>query len=242
MAYSNGFDDRTLTDVEETVTDAQTETDIEVTLTDAILADDACDPATLAAGYLNPGADINEAKSALDGARDILAERYAENADLLAHMRDHLWARGFLYSKVAEGKQDEGANFRDWFDFNEPLRTLPSHRVLALLRGRQQGALDVRIGLDPESDALVPHPCIVRIAQFLGLGDSPFALAPSPRDKWLADVCRWTWRVKLLTMFESEMISRLRDSAQEEALRVFAANLKDLLLAAPAGPSSARRR
>lgn len=207
-------------------------------LADAILADVACDPATLAAGYLNPGADINEAKSALDGARDILAERYAENADLIAHMRDHLWARGFLYSKVAEGKQDEGANFRDWFDFNEPLRTLPSHRVLALLRGRQQGALDVRIGLDPESDALVPHPCIVRIAQFLGLGDSPFALAPSPRDKWLADVCRWTWRVKLLTMFESEMISRLRDSAQEEAIRVFAANLKDLLLAAPAGPKA----
>ncbi len=207
-------------------------------LADAILADLACDPTTLAAGFLNPTADINDAKSALDGARDILAERYAENADLLAHMRDHLWARGFLYSKVAEGKQDEGANFRDWFDFNEPLRTLPSHRVLALLRGRQQGVLDIRIGLDPESDILVPHPCIVRIAHFLGLGDGPFALAPAPRDKWLADVCRWTWRVKLLTMFESEMISRLRDSAQDEAIRVFAANLKDLLLAAPAGPKA----
>ena len=207
-------------------------------LADAIMADPGCDPAALAAGYINADVGVADAKAALDGARDILAERHAENADLLAHMRDHLWSRGCLYSKVAEGKQDEGANFRDWFDFSEPLRTLPSHRVLALLRGRQQGLLDIRIGMDPESDVLVPHPCIVRVAHFLGLGDGPFALAPTLRDKWIADVCRWTWRVKLLTMFESEMISRLRETAETEAIRVFAANLKDLLLAAPAGPKS----
>ena len=205
-------------------------------LADAILADAACDPAELAEGYLNPDAGVADAKAALDGARDILAERHAENADLLAHMRDHVWSRGYLYSKVAQDKSEEGANFRDWFDFSEPLRSLPSHRVLALLRGRQQGVLEIRIGLDPESDALLPHPCIVRVAHFLGFGDAPFSAAPGPRDKWLADVCRWTWRVKLLTMFESEMIGRLRESAEAEAIRVFAANLKDLLLAAPAGP------
>ncbi|MCV6805868.1 RNA-binding transcriptional accessory protein Tex, partial [Achromobacter ruhlandii] len=122
-------------------------------LADAILADAACDPAALAAQYLNPEASINDAKAALDGARDILAERYAENADLLADMREHLWSTGYLYSKMVDGKETEGANFRDWFDFNEPLRTLPSHRILALLRGRQQGVLEIRLGLEAELEA-----------------------------------------------------------------------------------------
>lgn len=207
-------------------------------LADAILADLMSDPTVLAALYLNPEASINDAKAALDGARDILAERYAENADLLADMRTHLWSSGYLYSKVADGKEAEGANFRDWFDFNEPLRTLPSHRILAMLRGRQQGALELRIGLEAGQDALIPHPCVVRVAQFLKLGRDLFDAAPSARAKWLADVARWTWRVKLLTMFESEMITRLRETAETEAIRVFAANLKDLLLAAPAGPKA----
>lgn len=207
-------------------------------LADAILTDVSCDPAALASQYLNAEANITDAKAALDGARDILAERYAENADLLANMRDHLWAQGYLYSKVSEGKEEEGANFRDWFDFNEPLRTLPSHRILALLRGRQQGALELRIGLESSQDVLIPHPCVERIAQFLQLGKDLFSAAPSPRGKWLADVARWTWRVKLLTMFETEMITRLRETAETEAIRVFAANLKDLLLAAPAGPKA----
>jgi len=207
-------------------------------LADAILADLNCDPNTLAAEYLNPDANITEPKAALDGARDILAERYAENADLLADMRTHLWSSGYLYSKVSEGKEAEGANFRDWFEFSEPLRTLPSHRVLAMLRGRQQGVLELRIGLEASQDILVPHPCIERVAQFLKLGRDLFDAMPSPRAKWLADVARWTWRVKLLTMFETEMITRLRESAETEAIRVFAANLKDLLLAAPAGPKA----
>ncbi len=207
-------------------------------LADAVLADLTCDPTVLAAQYLNAEASINDAKAALDGARDILAERYAENADLLADMRTHLWSSGYLYSKVSDGKEADGANFRDWFDFNEPLRTLPSHRILAMLRGRQQGALELRIGLEASQDVLVPHPCIERVAQFLKLGRDLFNAAPSPRAKWLADVARWTWRVKLLTMFESEMITRLRETAETEAIRVFAANLKDLLLAAPAGPKA----
>jgi protein Tex len=207
-------------------------------LADGILSDLNCDPLQLAGQYLNPEANITDAKTALDGARDILAERYAENADLLADMRNHLWSQGYLYSKVADGKESEGANFRDWFEFCEPLRTLPSHRVLAMLRGRQQGVLELRIGLEASQDTLIPHPCVERVAQFLKLGRDLFDALPSPRAKWLADVARWTWRVKLLTMFETEMITRLRESAEAEAIRVFAANLKDLLLAAPAGPKA----
>jgi len=205
-------------------------------LADAILADASCDPATLAAGYLNPEANVNDAKAALDGARDILAERFAENADLLADLRGYLAAKGIVYSKVSDGKQTEGANFRDWFDFNEPVRTLPSHRVLALMRGRQQGVLELRLGLDAEQETLLPHPCVARVANFLKLGSNLFAIDAAPRARWLGEVCRWTWRVKLLTAFETEFFSRLREDAEAEAIRVFAANLKDLLLAAPAGP------
>ncbi|NYT38381.1 RNA-binding transcriptional accessory protein [Allopusillimonas soli] len=205
-------------------------------LADAILADRACDPAALAQGYINPET-VKDAKAALDGARDILAERYAEDADLLADLREHLWNTGLLYAKVVEGKETEGANFRDWFDFSEPLRSVPSHRMLALLRGRQQGVLDIRLGLDAELESLTPHPCVERIARRLGMG-AEFGPEASPRGRWLGEVCRWTWRVKLLTAFESELIGRLREQAEEEAIRVFAANLKDLLLAAPAGPKA----
>ncbi len=206
-------------------------------LADAILAQPGCDPAELAEKYLNPQAKINDAKAALDGARDILAERYAEDADLIADVRDYLWRTGLLYSKVVEGKEEEGANFRDWFAFSERLRTLPSHRILALLRGRQQGVLDLRIGLEPDLEAETPHPCVRRIADYLKL-NARFELDAAPRERWLGEVCRWTWRVKLLTAFETEFITRLRESAEEEAIRVFAANLKDLLLAAPAGPKA----
>ncbi|MBX7020744.1 RNA-binding transcriptional accessory protein, partial [Providencia rettgeri] len=111
---------------------------------------------------------------------------------------------------------------------------LPSHRVLALLRGRQQGALDLRPGLNPEQDQLLPHPCVLKVAELTDIG-ADFSADASPRDHWLAEVCRWTWRVKLLTAFESELIGRLREQAEQESTRVFAANLRDLLLAAPAG-------
>lgn len=206
-------------------------------LANAILAEQGCDPAVLALGYVNVELAVKDAKSALDGARDILAERYAENADLLAELREHLWNTGLLYSKVVEGKESEGDNFRDWFDFSERLRSLPSHRILALLRGRQQGILDIRLGLDPELEARSPHPCVARIADYLNIG-ADFSIDAPPRGRWLGEVCRWTWRVKLLTAFESELIGRLRDTAEQEAIRVFAANLKDLMLAAPAGPKS----
>lgn len=207
-------------------------------LADAILDSTQTDPETLALSYLNESANINDIKSALDGARDILAERYAESADLVANMRQYLWQHGFLHSRVIEGKEVEGANFRDWFTFSEPLRKLPSHRILALLRGRQQGILDLRVGLSVEQDALTPHPCVVRLADLLSIDANAYTPQATPRQRWLGDLCRWTWRVKMLTAFESELITTLRETAEAEAIRVFAANLKDLLLAAPAGPKA----
>src|SRR5690606_31409590 len=153
-------------------------------------------------------------------------------------MREHLWSTGLLYAKVAEGKETEGANFRDWFDFNEPLRTLPSHRILALLRGRQQGVLELRLGVDAELEAQTPHPCVARIAGRRECGDGLCAVEAAPRARWLGGVCRRAWRVRRRTASESELFGRLRDDGEAEAIRVFAANLKDLLLAAPAGPKA----
>lgn len=203
-------------------------------LADAIIDDTRANPLELAAGYVNE-AGFADAQAVLNGARDILAETYSENADLLSELRDYLWKTGFLYASVIEGKESEGDNFRDWFEFQEALRTLPSHRTLALLRGRQQGVLSLRIGLAPDQDQQTPHPCVLRIAKFLSV-DANFTSSASARAAWLADVCRWTWRVRLLPSFETEFIGRLRDDAEQEAIRVFASNLKDLLLAAPAGP------
>jgi uncharacterized protein len=206
-------------------------------LADRLLNDVSADPQTLAGDYVNPEGGVADLKAALDGARDILSERFAENAEVLADLREHLWSTGLLYAKVSEGKETEGANFRDWFDFNENLRSLPSHRILALMRGRQQGVLDLRVGVDAELEAMLPHPCVRRIADVLELGNL-FELTVSQRARWLADVCRWTWRVKLLPGFETELMGRLRDIAETEAIKVFAMNLKDLLLAAPAGPKA----
>ncbi len=203
-------------------------------LVDAILADSKADPLSLAHDYINQDAGFADGKAALNGARDILAETWSEQADLLSNLRDYLWQHGFLYASVVAGKEEEGANFRDWFDFHEPLRKLPSHRVLALLRGRQQGVLSLKIGLDPESETLIPHPCTQRVANVLGI-PADFSRHADAHHGWLAEVCRWTWRVRLLPSFETELMARLRDGAEQEAIRVFAGNLRDLLLAAPAG-------
>ena len=196
-------------------------------LADAILEDPQAIPEELALNYLNEEHKITDAKTALDGARDILSERFAEDADLLAQMREFLSKQGLLYSKVVEGKEQEGDTFRDWYDFSERLETMPSHRILAMLRGRQQGFLDLRICLQPEQEELTPHPCIERIVDYLNL-DADFEATATPRGKWLADVARWTWRVKLLTAFESEFMTQLRERAEQEAIKVFADNLKDL--------------
>ncbi|WP_066456540.1 Tex family protein [Castellaniella caeni] len=206
-------------------------------LADTLLHDTAAQPEPLAAQYLNPEAGFADAKAVLNGARDILAERFAEHAPLLEALRDTLWNTGLLYAQVVAGKEGEGEKFRDWFNFSEALRTLPSHRTLALLRGRQQGVLDLRLGLVADQEALTPHPCVRRVADLLDV-DARFDANADARQHWLAEVCRWTWRVKLITAFETELIGRLREAAEAEAIRVFAANLKDLLLAAPAGPKA----
>ncbi|MEZ2721795.1 Tex family protein [Paenalcaligenes hominis] len=203
-------------------------------LVSAILDDSQCDPLLLAEQYVNADAGFDDAKKALDGAREILAQRFAENADVLENLRSYLWQHGLLYASVMEGKELEGDKFRDWFDFSERLQTLPSHRVLALLRGRQQGILSLRLGLSPEMEALQPHPCIERLVKLVAI-PADFSPEASPQRKWLAEVSRIAWRVKLLTAFETELIGRLREEAEAEATRVFAANLRDLLLSAPAG-------
>mgnify|MGYP001121419410 FL=1 len=204
-------------------------------LADLLLSDVSSVPQEAAVAFVDADKGVADVKAALDGARDILAEQFAENADLVASLRTCLMGQGLLYAKVVEGKEQEGANFRDWFDFSESVATIPSHRMLALLRGRQQGVLDLRIGLDEQQDALVPHPCTARIATFLGFGEGVFAAQADARGQWLADVCRWCWRVKLLMFFEMEIIGVLRERAEAQAIDVFAKNLKDLLLSPPAG-------
>src|SRR5699024_10610757 len=206
-------------------------------LVDALLDNAQAQPLVLAENHLNPDAGFEDAKACLNGARDILAEQYADNADLVAHLRDHLWEQGYIRSRVVKDQETAGANFRDWFNFDAPLKGLPSHRVLAMLRGRNQGFLDLHIGLAPALEEAQPHPCWQRIAQFLGVAAN-FSTTASPRDAWLAEVCRWTWRVRLQPSLENEILNTLREQAEAEAIQVFSRNLKDLLLAAPAGPKA----
>jgi len=184
--------------------------------------------------FLNAEAGFADAKAVLDGARQILMEKFAEDAELLGQLREYLNEHGQLRSTVVEGKETEGAKFRDWFDFAEPIGTMPSHRALALLRGRNEGMLQVALVLDSELDEENlkpgPNPCEQRIAVRFGIKPQN-----RPADKWLADAVRWTWKVKVYTHLELELMNELRERAEEEAIRVFGRNLKDLLLAAPAG-------
>jgi uncharacterized protein len=209
-------------------------------LADALFADPRVDPNAEAAKYVkvvaaSEGAeaiDVPDAKAALDGARDILAERFAETAEILEKLRKRMWDEGVLASTVVEGRQAaEEEKFRDYYAYSEPIRNIPSHRALALFRGRTLDVLRVTLTLGEEQEAANPHPCVAMIAAHFGIRDEARAA-----DKWLADVCRWTWRVKLSLSISSELLLRLRESAEQEAIRIFARNLRELLLAAPAGP------
>ncbi|ANQ84847.1 transcription accessory protein [Azoarcus olearius] len=198
-------------------------------LAESLLADPTLDPEAEAAKYFNVEAGFADTKATLDGARQILIEQFAEDAALLGELRDYLQEHGEVRSSVIEGKENEGAKFRDWFDFREPIATLPSHRALALLRGRNEGVLRLALDIDrPDADA--PHPCEGRIAARFGIRNQGRAA-----DRWLADTVRWAWSVKISLHLELELMGQLRERAEEEAIRVFARNLKDLLLAAPAG-------
>ncbi len=203
-------------------------------LADALLADPTLTPETEAAKYLNAEAGVADTKAALDGARQILMEQFAEDAALLGQLRDYLNDHGVVVSTVVEGKENEGAKFRDYFDYSEPVAAVPSHRALALFRGRNEGALQVVLKLDTELDEEKPatgNPCEGRIALRFNVKDQG-----RPADKWLLDTVRWAWKIKIFLHLELELMNELRERAEEEAIRVFAQNLKDLLLAAPAGP------
>ncbi len=203
-------------------------------LAQALLADPRLDPQLEAAAYVDAEKGVADVKAALDGARDILSEQFGETADLLGKLREYLSERGIVSSSVIDGKEsEEGEKFRDYYDYAETLKTVPSHRALALFRARNAGVLTVKLGLGEELDAQVPHPCEAMIARHAGISNQN-----RPADKWLSDVCRWCWRVKVQPHLENELLTQLREAAEHEAIRVFARNLKDLLLAAPAGPKA----
>ncbi|WP_404367551.1 Tex family protein [Marinobacter sp.] len=201
-------------------------------LADTLYDDPTQDPETLAAGYLNEEAGVADIKAALEGARHILMERFAEDAELLGDLRSFIWQEGRLKVSVIGGKETEGAKFRDYFDHVEPLKKVPSHRALAILRGRNEGILSYTLVVgDADDDRRQPHPAEQRIAARWKIRDSGRAA-----DRWLTEVVRWTWRVKLSTQIETDLMAQVREAAETEAINVFATNLKDLLLLAPAGP------
>ncbi|WP_321814502.1 MULTISPECIES: Tex family protein [unclassified Paraburkholderia] len=203
-------------------------------LADALLANPLLDPQTEAAQYVDAEKGVADVKAALDGARDILSEQFGETAELLGKLRDWLHNQGVVMSSVVEGKEnEEGEKFRDYYDYSETIKTVPSHRALALFRGRNAGVLMVKLGLGGEQDTQTPHPGEAHIARHFGIANQG-----RPGDKWLSDVCRWCWRVKVQPHLENELLTNLREQAENEAIRVFARNLKDLLLAAPAGPKA----
>ncbi|MDO4937004.1 MAG: Tex family protein [Sutterellaceae bacterium] len=201
-------------------------------LAQTLFDDPTQDPETVAAAYVNTDKGVADTKAALDGARDILAEKFAENADMLEMLREFLWKNAYLVSEVVPEQKDlpDAAKYRDYFDYDEALDAIPSHRALAVFRGRQEGVLTLKMLLSEDEEALPVHPCQSRIADFVGVKN-----LGRPADTWLANVVRWTWRVKCMSNLETELFSRVRDAAQLEAIGVFGTNLKDLLLAAPAG-------
>ena len=194
-------------------------------LADEILSDRALVPAELAEKFLS--AEVTDVKAALEGARDIVAEQLTENADLLKRLREYMKDNAFLRSRVVEGKQEAGAKFSDYFDHTERWATVPGHRALAMLRGWNEEFLSVDIVVD--QDSIEPVKPVERIIA------SFYAVGTKPGDKWLAEVIGWTWRVKLSMSLSLDLMREMRERSEEEAIRVFARNLKDLLLAAPAG-------
>ncbi|MBW4716973.1 Tex family protein [Saccharothrix obliqua] len=194
-------------------------------LADALLGDPSLDPRETAAAYVTE--EVADVAAALQGARAVLVERFGEDGDLIGELRERMWAQGRVASKVREGKEQDGAKFADYFDFSEPFGKLPSHRILALFRGEKEEVLDLQF--DP-ADEDEPTGYEARIAARFGVDDRG-----RPADRWLADTVRWAWRTRILVHLGIDLRARLRQFAEDEAVRVFASNLRDLLLAAPAG-------
>ncbi|WP_285731317.1 Tex family protein [Nocardiopsis sp. ATB16-24] len=203
-------------------------------LAETLLSDPGQDPQRTAAAYVDPDKDVADTKAALDGARAILVERFAEDADLTGLLRERLWEKGRLSSTVREGKEEVGAKFADYFDFSEPLTAMPSHRVLAMYRGEKEEVLTLT--LVPEENPAEGGDATVRstyenaIAHHFGIVDRG-----RPADRWLQDTVRWAWRTRILVRLDLDVRMRLWQRAEDEGVDVFAANLRDLLLAAPAG-------
>jgi len=204
-------------------------------LADALLNDPGQDPRQAAESYVNAEKGVADVAAALDGARAILSERIAEDADLIGELRERMWTHGRLVSRIREGKEEEGAKYADYFDFAEPFTELPSHRILAMFRGEKEEVLSLT--LEPEAtddaDGAPVHGLNgfeQRIADRYGIADQG-----RPGDRWLLDTVQWAWRTRVLVHLGIDLRMRLRQFAEDEAVRVFAANLRDLLLAAPAG-------
>jgi uncharacterized protein len=196
-------------------------------LADQLIGDPSHNPQELAAGFVTE--EVADAAAALAGARAILVERFGEDGDLIGELREQMWTRGRLVSKLRDGKEEDGSKFSDYFDFSEPFTKLPSHRILAMLRGEKEEVLD--LALEPEeAPEDGPSTYEVKIAQRFGVADRG-----RPADRWLTDTVRWAWRTRVLIHLGIDLRSRLRQFAEDEAVRVFASNLRDLLLAAPAG-------
>ncbi len=192
-------------------------------LAHALLNDPMLDPHTTAEGYINAELNVLDVKAALEGARFILMEQFSEDADLIGRLRSKLWDEADLTSQVVEGKEELGEKYKDYFDYSESLKKIPSHRMLAILRGRQEGMLQINILCES-----VAYESI--LANHFNIMDKS-----RPADAWLLETARWTWKIKLFTQLEVENVGRIRESAEEQAIQVFANNLRDLLMSAPAG-------
>ncbi|MGE4801013.1 Tex family protein [Yersinia hibernica] len=200
-------------------------------LADSLWNDPQQDPEQIALAYIDADKGVADTKAALDGARYILMERFAEDATLLAKVRQYLWKNAHLVAKVVEGKEQEGAKFRDYFDHHEPIAQVPSHRALAMFRGRNEGVLQLALNPDPQFD----EPPRESQGEQIIINHLDLRLNNAPADNWRKAVVNWTWRIKVLLHLETELMSTLRERAEDEAINVFARNMQDLLMAAPAG-------
>ena len=200
-------------------------------LADTLWQDPQQQPEQLAERYVDAEKGVADVKAALDGARYVLMERFAEDAALLAKVRDYLWKNAHLVSKVVEGKEDEGAKFRDYFDHHEPISQVPSHRALAMFRGRNEGVLQLALNADPQFEEAPRE----SQAELIIINHLNLRLNNAPADAWRKAVVNWTWRIKVLLHLETELMGTVRERAEDEAINVFARNMHDLLMAAPAG-------
>ncbi|MCF8508756.1 MAG: RNA-binding transcriptional accessory protein, partial [Hyphomonadaceae bacterium] len=198
-------------------------------LADRLLANPSLDPVAEALAYISSDKGVENAEAALEGARSILIERIAESPTLVGQLREKVWSGGKLSTGVVKGKEAEGAKFSDYFEFNENIANMPSHRALALLRGEKEGVL--KVDLDLPHDEKARHPAVTTIMSAFNIQERG-----RPSDKWLAETARQAWKQRLAPSSHNDLVERLKERSDADAIRVFSHNMKALLLAAPAGP------